>query len=138
MPMRRTHSYFPLYTERTLIAHVWFCYCSIQACQLMRGCGTQLMDHNMRPVGHGRLQILLLESEVDRLKKRSVHKYALLVSKKITVLRIGPLGSGRGPRIAESASSVVTPLSQFVISVSVLFGKQELNIVLEASYFKSL
>ena len=56
----------------------------------MRGCGPQFMDH-MRSVSRGRLQILSLASEVDRLRKSSGNNYVLLVSKQIQRVANGPL-----------------------------------------------
>ena len=96
MPMRRSHSYFPLYRERTLITHVRFCYGSTSLSTDARLRATVHGPQRHAPSRPWTSNILSLASEVDRLKKSSTHKYALLVSKK-SMLRMGPLGSDRGP-----------------------------------------
>ena len=73
----------------------------------MWGCGPQFMDH-MRSISRGRLQILSLASEVDRLKKNSTNRHYLLV-KEIQRVVHRPLWP-RAHRIAGSAEAVVTPL----------------------------
>jgi len=75
----------------------------------MRGCGSQFMDH-MRSVSWQRLQILSLASEVDRLKKSSGNKYALLVDKtNFSMLRMGPLWPRAPLRIGVSSYAMAKP-----------------------------
>jgi len=86
----RIHSVL-YYNEVTVMHYIYLSNLAVkQGCQLMRGWGPQFVDH-MRSVIRARLQILSLASKIDRLKKSSGNKYALLVSKKFSKLRMGSL-----------------------------------------------